>query len=123
MVNENKIRQTAIRIGVAINAERVVLFGSYARDEANENSDVDLMVIADSDMPRFKRSRKLYKLLRPYPFGMDILVYTPQEVEKAKKSPVTFVSMILKEGKTLYVRRDRNCKTVGSYTLSVMTCF
>ena len=117
MVNENKIKQTAARIGVAINAERVVLFGSYARDEANENSDVDLMVIADSDMPRFKRSRKLYRLLRPYPFGMDILVYTPQEVEKAKKSPVTFVSMILKEGKTLYVRRDRNCKTVGGQSV------
>ena len=113
MINENEIKQIAIRIGIAANAERVVLFGSHARGEANENSDVDLMIIANSDLPRFKRSRKLYTLVKPYPFSMDLLVYTPQEVEKAKRSPVTFVSMILKEGKTLYVRRDKNCKTVG----------
>jgi predicted nucleotidyltransferase len=106
MIKESELKQIATRIGIAANAERVVLFGSHARGEANENSDVDLMIIADSNLPRFKRSRKLYTLLKPYPFAMDLLVYTPQEVEKGKRSPVTFISMILKEGKTLYVRRD-----------------
>ena len=106
MINEKELKQIAARIGIAANANRVVLFGSHARGEANENSDVDLMIIADSNLPRFKRSRKLYTLLKPYPCAMDLLVYTPQEVEKGKRSPVTFISMILKEGKTLYVRRD-----------------
>ena len=106
MINESKLKQIAALIGIAANAERVVLFGSHARGEANENSDVDLMIIADSNLPRFKRSRKLYTLLKPYPFAMDLLVFTPQEVEKGKRSHVTFISMILKEGKTLYVRRD-----------------
>ena len=106
MINESKLKQIAARIGIAANAERVVLFGSHARGEANENSDVDLMIIAESNLPRFKRSRKLYTLLKPYPFAMDLLVYTPQEVEKGKRSDVTFISMVLKEGKTLYVRRD-----------------
>ena len=106
MIKESELKQIAARIGIAANAERVVLFGSHARGEANENSDVDLMIIADSNLPRFKRSRKLYTLLKPYPFAMDLLVYTPQEVEKGKRSDVTFISMVLKEGKTLYVRRD-----------------
>lgn len=39
---------------------------------------------------------------RPYPFGMDIVVYTPQEIEEGKKSDLTFISAVLREGKTLY---------------------
>ena len=104
MVDEHDIERVATRLGIAANAERVILFGSHARGEAKENSDVDLMIVAESELPRFKRSRELYKLFRPHPFGMDLLVYTPQEVEKGKRSPVSFVSTALREGKTLYVR-------------------
>ena len=113
MISGRDIEKVAARMGDAVNAERVILFGSHARGEAGRNSDVDLMVIAESNLPRFKRSRELYKLIRPYPFGMDLVVYTPQEVEKGKKSPLSFVSTVLREGKTLYVRRDRNRKTVA----------
>ena len=104
MIDKNAIKQVAKRIGIKANAEQVILFGSHARGDADENSDVDLMIIAESNLPRFKRSRELYKLFRPYPFSMDLLVYTPQEIEKGKQSYLTFVSKVLKEGKTLYVR-------------------
>lgn len=104
MISTADIEQVAASLGTAADAERVILFGSHARGEATEASDVDLMIIADSDLPRFKRSRELYKLLRPYPFGMDLIVYTPDEVEKGKRSPVSFVSRVLSEGKTVYVR-------------------
>jgi len=113
MIDEHKIKQVAMRIGVEANAEQVILFGSHARGEANENSDVDFMIIAESKLPRFKRSRKLYKLFQPYPFSMDLLVYTPQEVEKGKKSRLSFVSTVLKEGKALYVRKYGNSKTMA----------
>jgi len=65
MIDEHEIERVAARLGSAANAERVVLFGSYARGEAREDSDVDLMIIAESEQPRFKRSRELYKLLGP----------------------------------------------------------
>ena len=71
---------------------------------AFQNSDVDLMIVAESSLPRFKRSRELYRLFRPYPFGMDLVVYTPEEIEKGKKSPISFVSRVMREGKTVYVR-------------------
>lgn len=106
MIDTRDIKRVATRLGIAANAEQVILFGSYARGEAGEHSDVDLMIIAESDLPRFKRSRELYKLFRPYPFGMDLLVYTPQEVEKGKQSPASFVSTVLQEGKVLYVRKS-----------------
>jgi len=109
MISEQKIKQVATRLGAATNAIRVILFGSYARGDAIDNSDVDLMIIAESNLPRFKRSRELYKLFSPYPFGMDLIVYTPKEIERGKESPVSFVSTVLREGKILYIRKDDNC--------------
>ncbi len=106
MIELQEIKRVAERMGRAANAERVVLFGSHARGDAAEHSDVDLMIVAESDLPRFKRSRELYKLLRPYPFAMDLIVYTPQEIERGKRSPISFVSTVLREGQTLYERRN-----------------
>ena len=91
-------------LGTAVNASQVILFGSYARGEANKQSDVDFLIIAESELPRFKRSRDLYKLLRPYPFARDLVVYTPREIERGMQSPASFVSTVLREGKAVYVR-------------------
>jgi len=99
-------------LGDKAQAERVILFGSYARGDAGKHSDVDLLIIAESDLPRFKRSRELY-MLRPHPFAMDLLVYTPQEVEQGRRSPLSFISTILREGKTIYVRRNRTGQAVA----------
>jgi hypothetical protein len=74
---------------------------------------VDLFVVAESDLPRFKRSRELYRMIRPHAFPLDLIVYTPEEVEKATRSPVSFASVVLREGKPLYVRRDGDRQAVG----------
>lgn len=113
MIDRQEIEGVATQIGIASDAESVVLFGSYARGDAQEDSDVDLLIIAESNLPRFKRSRELYKLLRPYPFPMDLIVYTPQEIEKGKKSPVSFVSRVLREGEVVYDRRNNHRSSVG----------
>ena len=113
MIHESQIRQVAVQLGKAACALQVILFGSYARGEATERSDVDFLVVAETDLPRHKRAVGLYKQLRPYPFGMDIVVYTPQEVEEGKKSALTFVSTVLREGKTLYERRDGSGQAVA----------
>ena len=112
MVQDSQIRQVALQLAQAAQASQIILFGSYARGEATEHSDVDLMVVAQTDLPRHKRAVGLYRQFHPYPFGMDIVVYTPQEVEEAKKSALTFVSTVLREGKTLYERRDGSGQTV-----------
>jgi uncharacterized protein len=104
MIESGQIEEVAARLAESAGAERVILFGSYARGEAGEHSDVDLLVVAPSRLPRFKRSRILYRSLSPYPFSMDIVVYTPEELESGKQSPLSFVSTVLREGKTVYVR-------------------
>jgi len=102
MVNINQIENVARTIGERTNAKSVFLFGSYSRNQASENSDVDLLVIADSDLPRHKRSRQIHLMFKPYPFPMDILVYTPEEVKKESEFEVSFISRALREGRKLY---------------------
>jgi len=104
MVRFNDIENVARRIGKQTEAQAVILFGSHARDQAGTHSDVDLLVIAESDLPRHKRSRQLHLMFKPYPFPMDILVYTPREIEKESKFKLSFISRVLREGKRLYAR-------------------
>jgi len=102
MVSFNEIENAARKIGQHIHAKAVILFGSYARNQPGKHSDVDLLVIAESDLPRHERSRQLHLMFKPYPFPMDILVYTPKEVEKESEFELSFISTVLREGKKLY---------------------
>lgn len=102
MVAFNEIETVARKIAEKTEAKAVVLFGSYARGQAGKDSDVDLLVIAESDLPRHKRSRQLHLMFKPYPFAMDILVYTPKEVEQERQFELSFISRVLREGKRLY---------------------
>jgi predicted nucleotidyltransferase len=105
VISQNEIEKVAQEIAEAVNAERVILFGSYANGHADENSDVDLLVVAESDQPRYRRSRDLYRRFHPHHFALDIVVYTPEEVSRNSRTPVSFVSQVMREGKTIYVRR------------------
>ena len=102
MVSWTDIENVAKRIGDAAGAKAVILFGSRARRDAGKESDVDFLVIAESDLPRHKRSRQLHLMFKPYPFPMDILVYTPREVEEESEFKLSFISTVLREGKKLY---------------------
>jgi len=102
MVAFYEIEEVARKIGEHTRAKAVVLFGSHARGQAGMDSDVDLLVIAESDLPRHKRSRQLHLMFKPYPFAMDILVYTPKEIETEREFELSFISRVLREGKRLY---------------------
>lgn len=101
--SSDAINQIGKTLGRAARARKVLLFGSYATGHASEQSDVDYFIIADSELPRHKRSRQLYALFHPYPFPMDILVYTPDEVERQLKDPSSFVASVIRQGKEVYV--------------------
>jgi predicted nucleotidyltransferase len=76
---------------------KVLLFGSLARGDARDHSDVDLIVVKDTRMRFLDRLDEFYDDARE---AMDILVYTPQEFEEMKERP--FVKRALREGKMLY---------------------
>lgn len=73
------------------------LFGSYARGEADEFSDLDIMVVKDTGQDffhRFKEFPELYEL----GMGVDLLVYMPEEFRKMEDEDNLFIARILEEG-------------------------
>lgn len=81
---------------------RIVLFGSRAKGQARLDSDYDLLVIAHSDQPRYRRSAPLYAELADLPLEVDALVYTPDEVAAWQNVSESLVSTAIREGIVLY---------------------
>lgn len=92
------------RIAAIARPTRVILFGSRARGESRPDSDFDLLVIAESDEPRYRRSAPLYAALAAVPVEADVVVYTPAEVEEWSAVPQAFVTTAIREGHVLYER-------------------
>ncbi|MEN8254028.1 MAG: nucleotidyltransferase domain-containing protein [Verrucomicrobiota bacterium] len=101
-LTDAEIRQIASRIGEVLHPLQVLLFGSYADGTATDDSDLDLLVIMESDAPRYKRSAAVRKLFWPPKAPMDILVYTPEEVNQWNGVPNHVLTNALGTGKVLY---------------------
>ena len=89
------------------NPQMVYLFGSQARNDANENSDLDFLIIEETDKPKRLRALEFRKELRGqnyYP--VDILVYTPQEFRNECQIKGTMSYHIKEEGKILYEQKN-----------------
>ena len=83
---------------------RIVLFGSRARGEAGPDSDVDLLIVEESDLPRYKRSARYLRALAGLCLKKDVVVWTPAEIEEWSAVPNSFSATALREGRTLYAR-------------------
>ena len=86
------------------NLSRIYLFGSKARDQANPDSDYDIMVIIPDSAPSSqRRSRLAYEVLRGTGTAVDVLVSRPREsFEKRLHLQASLPSTIQREGKLLY---------------------
>ena len=104
MISSKQIDQVVKLIVGNYHPNKIILFGSYASGNANKDSDVDLLIIKNSDVPRYKRSREIHKLFNPYPFAMDILVYTNDEINRWKDIKTSFIYEAFKNGIVLYYK-------------------
>ena len=81
------------------NSENIILFGSYAYGTPDEDSDIDVAVIVkESDLPQYKRSRVGYSKVRGIGHPVEILVYTEDEVKRLKNVRTSLVSTIINKG-------------------------
>lgn len=113
MIDLAEIEEIARKIGDIVCADRIILFGSHATGQATADSDVDLLVVAESELPPHKRAREIYRRIRPMRFPVDIIVVTPDEARMAGDVPFSFISRALREGKTIYARRNRDGEAMG----------
>jgi predicted nucleotidyltransferase len=104
-VNDDLVRDIVRRIVETAQPEKVILFGSQARGDARPHSDFDVLVIKQSDEPRHRRSVPLYVALADLPVEVEVMVYTPEEVEEWSEVPQAFVTTAVREGTTIYERR------------------
>ena len=99
---QEKIQEMVRRIVVGFNPEKVILFGSFARGEAGPDSDVDLLVIKPVSGSKRKERLEIRKALRGIGLAKDIILATPEEVERYGDLVGTIIRPALLEGKVLY---------------------
>jgi len=85
----------------AYEPEQVILFGSFARNESDDISDIDLVVIKETNEDFFARIRRVLKIL-DLRTAIDVLVYTPAEFQTMKEQGNVLIETVLEEGIVLH---------------------
>lgn len=104
MVTQGQITGLCQRIAQTLNPERIILFGSHAQGTATEESDVDLLVVADLALPPSKRSAAVRRLAADIPASFDITVKTPEEFARMRRVPNHIARIAESSGRVLYER-------------------
>jgi predicted nucleotidyltransferase len=85
-----------------VNPLKVVLFGSVARNDARDGSDVDLLIVVPEGSRRRAIAQKLYQDIRNARVAFDLVVATPSDLEKNRDNIGLIYRNILQEGRELY---------------------
>jgi len=105
-ISDNIIDKMTQRIVHEIHPQRILLFGSWARGEANQNSDIDLLVVEREpfgpNRSRRQEATRIWRCLSEFRIPTDILVYSASEVARWKDSINHVIGMAMKEGRILY---------------------
>ena len=80
----------------------IIIFGSVASHTAKTDSDIDILIVMETDAPRFYRSIPVDLCLREFTVDKDIHVVTPDEFEAKKDDEYSFISEIVKTGYVAY---------------------
>ena len=105
MVTLNQIQKFVIEIAEGYQPDKIYLFGSYANNTATPDSDIDLFIIKNTNLKKAQRNIEVRAAIKTYPYiGMDIIVYTPDELQSGMKDVVNIGKEAIKTGKLLYER-------------------
>jgi len=99
-----KIQEMIRRIAEKFDPEKIILFGSHARGEAGPDSDADLLVVMRLTGSRRKKAAEIHVALWGIALPADVLVCTPEQIDKYKDIVGTIIYPALREGKVVYER-------------------
>lgn len=102
MTNTETLEQITQRIVEGFHPQRLILFGSRARGDERRDSDVDLLIIAPSTEPRWRRAAPVYRALAGLGVPKDIVWWTPEEIAEWRGVKTHFITTVLREGIVLY---------------------
>ncbi|MEX2307780.1 MAG: nucleotidyltransferase domain-containing protein [Pirellulales bacterium] len=98
------LRRVTSLIVKACDPEKVVLFGSYAKQQQDVDSDLDILVVGNFQGLPFLLGQELRQSFHGYPIRIDLYVARPQDVEAESTKPFGFLCSVLSSGVLLYKR-------------------
>jgi uncharacterized protein len=104
VVDKVLIQEIVRKIVAAFNPRRIILFGSRARGDQREDSDIDLFIEMETNLHPVKRRTQIRELFERQWWSMDLIVKTPEEVLRERNSLISLVPDIEHEGEVLYER-------------------
>lgn len=102
MISESTIKKAVRLLVEAASPVRIILFGSYARGNVGENSDIDFLVIEKEVKARMMEMVRLNRVLRPLRIPVDIIVMSEDQINDWGHLPGTVLYEALMEGKVVY---------------------
>jgi len=102
MISQEVLTEVKGRLVEKFHPQRIILFGSQARETADKQSDVDLLVVCPIQGNRRQLMVAMDRALKGLPIARDIMVLSPEEFERDRYIPGTVARPAWKEGKVLY---------------------
>lgn len=102
MISQEIIASAVRRLVTVANPNKIVLFGSYARGDATDDSDLDFLVVEPAISNKLEEMVRLRSAIGSVGVGVDVLVCSEEEVARRGQVPGTAIYWALKEGKVLY---------------------
>jgi len=102
MIDIKEINTNILNAATKLHAREAWLFGSYARGQASEHSDVDILFVVDNELPHMDLIRSARRLMQDWHVPKDILVYRYDEFQDWKKVVGSLCYRVKEEGVQLY---------------------
>lgn len=101
-IKDGALQEIIHRVVSVANPERIILFGSAARGDMGPNSDVDLLVIKGGEYDQNLLAGEIYMNLHGIKEPVDVILVTPEQVERYRNTHCLIIAPALKEGKEVY---------------------
>lgn len=102
MLSQATIQEAITRLAEAAQPTKIILFGSYARGEARDSSDLDFLVIQREVKSRRREMVRLHDVLRPMRIPVDVLVISEALFAEWADTPGTVLYRAQHEGRLVY---------------------
>ena len=103
-VDADVLRAVIRRIVEVAQPDKIILFGSAARGEMGANSDLDLLVVKSGVPHRGRLMETIYENLWGVGQAVDVVVATPEDIERYRDAFCLVVNPALQEGRVVYER-------------------
>ena len=101
-LTEDALQEIIRRVVEVAEPDRIMLFGSAARGDMGDNSDVDLLVIKSGEFDYHRLMGDIYINLHGVGQAVDVVLATPEQVERYRNTHCLIIAPALKEGREVY---------------------